>query len=85
MEEKNSKGISDRGNHMCKDRFEGSRPVLGSARSWKCLKHRISVEVAAERGFQRDTGARTCGAMGASLRRWEIVIMGDRKALNGFY
>ena len=23
--------------------------------------------------------------MGASLRRWEIVIMGDRKALNGFY
>ena len=51
LEEKNSKGISDRGNHMCKDRFEGSRPVLGSARSWKCLKHRISVEVAPERGF----------------------------------
>ena len=34
---------------MCKDRFEGSHPVLGSARRWKGLKHRISVEVVAER------------------------------------
>ena len=34
---------------MCKDRFEGSHPVLGSARCWKGLKYRISVEVVAER------------------------------------
>ena len=38
---------------MCKDRFEGSCPVLESARSWKDLKHRLSVEVVAERNLER--------------------------------
>lgn len=50
MEEESSKGFPNRENHICKDRFEGSWHILGSARNRKCLKHRISVDAIVREG-----------------------------------